>query len=154
SDNEALKNIPVYSTTEELFANHKVDIVSIASPTTTHKDLAIKAMKAGCHVLLEKPMALNKKHESEILAAAKKYKKTLMVGFIERFNPVAIKVKQLIEKGRLGKMLMYFAIRGGAAPARPTTDVMMDLGIHDIDLFKFFTGIDESEFENKKIKKV
>ena len=75
-----------YATAEEMFAREKLDAVAIATPNKFHKPLTMMALKHGCHVLCEKPMAMNAGEAREMLAAAKKAGKHLMINFSYRFT--------------------------------------------------------------------
>lgn len=133
-------NVPAYTSVDYLFAKEQPDLVSIATPTSTHKQITIECLKAGAHVLLEKPIAQNLNAAKAIIRAEKKYKRKLMIGHIERFNPVVIRTKKLLKEKRLGKILLYSAIRSGKIRSHPPSDVLLDLGIHDLDLFRYLIG--------------
>ncbi len=115
-----------------------LDAVSIAVPTSLHKKITIDFLKAGIHVLVEKPMALTAKEAEEMLYEARKADRVLMVGHIERFNPAVIKLKEILERGYVGKPLVFSAKRVGPYPPQiMDTDVVRDLAIHDIDVIYY-----------------
>ncbi len=94
-----------YSTAEELLSNEKtVDVVSICSPNGLHATHAIAALKAGYHVLVEKPMALTVYDCGEMIKAAEHANKRLFAIKQNRFNPPVAAVKEAIDKGILGKI--------------------------------------------------
>lgn len=92
----------VLASYEELFESDKVDIVYIATPHVFHKELSIKAMKKGKHVLCEKPLGVNRAEAMSMIEVAKQNKVFLMEGLWSRFNPSIQKVKQLITENAIG----------------------------------------------------
>jgi UDP-N-acetyl-2-amino-2-deoxyglucuronate dehydrogenase len=94
-----------YETPEEMFKNHPdIDVVAVCSPNGLHAEHSIKALKAGFHVLCEKPMALNVQECGEMINTAEKANRRLFIVKQNRFNPPVAAVKKLIEEGRLGKI--------------------------------------------------
>ena len=108
----------------------KSQAVSVVTPTNTHYAVADKALNAGCHLFIEKPITDNINHAKSLLSKAKDLNKIIQVGHIERFNPafnILKKMKlnpQFIEVHRLSE----FNIRGNDVP------VILDLMIHDLDI--------------------
>lgn len=129
--------VPVYNSCEELFSKHKLDFVTVSSPTIYHKIHAIKALKQGCHVLLEKPIAISTEEANDIIEAEERSGKKVMVGHIERCNPLVSMTKKLLDQEILGEIFLYEGVRSGKMPDNPTSDVLLDRGIHDFDLFNF-----------------
>lgn len=118
-----------------------VDAVSIAVPTTLHRDIAIPFLKAGVDVLVEKPIASTTEEAEEMVRTAKEYGRILMVGHIERFNPAVSRLRQLLARGIIGKPLVFSAKRVGPYPPQiMDTDVVRDLAIHDIDVIYYLLG--------------
>lgn len=94
-----------YENVDELLKSHpEVDVISICSPNGLHAEHSIKALKAGFHVLCEKPMALNVHDCGEMINAAERANKRLFIVKQNRFNPPVSAVKKLIEEERLGKV--------------------------------------------------
>jgi predicted dehydrogenase len=121
----------------------KVDAVSIASPTTTHRDLALKCMEAGVHVLVEKPLAQDATEAEEIVAAAEKHGVVLMVGHIERFNPAFAAAKEVVNDPRyvVADRLSPYSFRS------QDIGVVLDLMIHDLDIILEFVAQDVTSLE-------
>ena len=92
-----------YTDYKELLAKNDCDAVIIATPTSTHKDVAIDCLKAKKNVLVEKPLARSYDEAKLILAAAKKSKKKLMVGMNLRFRPDAMLLRSLLSSGEIGE---------------------------------------------------
>ncbi len=87
---------------QELFNCDEVDVIYIATPHTSHAELAIKAMNHGKHVLCEKPLGVNLKEVERIIATAQQNQVFLMEALWSRFNPSILKVKQLVDEGIIG----------------------------------------------------
>jgi UDP-N-acetyl-2-amino-2-deoxyglucuronate dehydrogenase len=96
----------VYTSVDELIAAEKrLDVVAICTPNGLHAEHSIKSLKAGIHVLCEKPMALTMRDCGEMIKAAEKANKRLFVVKQNRFNPPVEAVKKLLEEEKLGKIL-------------------------------------------------
>lgn len=127
-----------YKDYKKMLKENEIDIASIAVPTDLHKKVACEVLDAGVNVLLEKPIASNLKEAKEIIQKAEENNKKLMVGHIERFNPAIIRLKELIKDGRLGDIISINIKRaGGLPPQLKNANVLLDLGIHDIDISNF-----------------
>jgi predicted dehydrogenase len=120
--------VTAYGTLAELLKN--VDAVSVVSPTTTHHDIVMTALGAGCHVLVEKPIAATVSEADEMVAEAKRLGLVLAVGHIERFNAAFRSVSAL------GMHPLFIESHRLAAfnPRGTDVAVVLDLMIHDIDI--------------------
>src|SRR5690606_6100799 len=99
--------LPIYKTLENfLEEDHETDLVIIATPNGLHRDHAIRCLKAGKHVLIEKPIALNPKDAKEIIEVAEKCGKRVFSSMQLRFSPPVSYVKQLLENNSLGEIYM------------------------------------------------
>ncbi len=123
---------------EELFKREDIDAVTICTPTTIHYEVALKAIEAGKHVLIEKPIADTVVKAKGILKMANRNNVIVMSGFIERFNPGIQRIKKLIEKGELGDIVLAISRRVGRWPQRiGDVGVVKDSAIHDIDIMRY-----------------
>lgn len=140
-----------YLSAEEMLKKEKLDIVSIAVPNKFHKPLTITALKSGCHVICEKPMAMNADEARQMLDASRKAGKRLMINFSYRFNEQSYAIKRQVETGILGKI--YFAKtswhrRREMPPigswfcqkALSGGGPLIDLGVHRLDLALWLMG--------------
>jgi UDP-N-acetylglucosamine 3-dehydrogenase len=130
----------VESTTDldSVLSRRDIDAVTICTPTVTHKDVATRALEAGKHVLVEKPMTNTAAEANELLLLAKKKGLRIMPGHIERFNPAVTYLKSLVDEGALGKIMLLVARRVGRWPERiGDVGVVRDTAIHDIDLARY-----------------
>jgi len=133
-------NVPVYTRFDELL-KQDLDAVVIAVPTSLHKDMALPVINSKRHVLIEKPIAKNLDEAQQIVDASEKNKVKLMVGHIERFNPIIPAIKEAVHDE---KIVSIHITRIGPFPPRvKDVGVVIDLAVHDIDLIRFLT---ESEF--------
>ncbi|USH00430.1 Gfo/Idh/MocA family oxidoreductase [Thermococcus argininiproducens] len=116
----------------------RVDAVSIAVPTSLHKQVALEFIENGVSVLVEKPIAESIESAQEIIRAAKKNNVTLMVGHVERFNPGVLKLKEILDENLIGKVVTLTAKRVGPLPPQiKDVGVIIDLAVHDIDVMSF-----------------
>src|SRR6201987_674389 len=114
-----------------------VDAVTIAAPTHLNREIAIDCASRGVHLLVEKPVASTVAEGRAIVAAARRAGVTLMVGHVERFNPAVESVKRAIKDQHI---LSIAITRVGPFPPRMSNvGVVIDLGVHDIDLIRWFT---------------
>ena len=118
-----------------------LDAVTIAVPTSLHKEIALKAAKWGVHMLMEKPIADFLSSADAIIAAVRRENLKLMIGHIERFNPAIIKLKEVISAGELGQVLSISCRRVGPYPPRiRDVGIITDLAVHDIDVISHLYG--------------
>ena len=122
---------------------NRVEAVSIAVPTTLHHATAIDFLNEGVHCMVEKPIAISLEEARDMIRAASENKVNLAVGHIERFNPAVKKLKQVLEKGILGKILMLSARRVGPyVPRIRDVGVVIDSATHDIGVIRYLVGKD------------
>jgi UDP-N-acetylglucosamine 3-dehydrogenase len=101
----------------------------------------MEAIRAGCHVLVEKPIAGTLAEADEMVAAARAAKLVLAVGHVERYNPAVIELKRRIDEGQLGKVYQFHARRLGPFPQRiRDVGVVVDLATHDLDVMRYLSG--------------
>ncbi len=143
-----------YSNHHDLLAKSDVDAVVIATPTNTHKEISIDCLKAGKHVLVEKPLARKYSEAKEILDVAKKSKKILMVGMNLRYRPDTMLLRSLINANEIGDP---FYIKCGWIRKQSSSEkwftkreesgggVIIDLGIHLLDLSLWLLNYPEIE---------
>ncbi|MFA6448420.1 MAG: Gfo/Idh/MocA family oxidoreductase [bacterium] len=115
-----------------------LDAVSIVVPTTLHKQVAMDALNAGCHILVEKPIAATLDEGKDMIALAQKVNKKLLVGHVERFNPAVGILKELIDDGVLGEVVSISSKRVGPyQPRISDCGIILDLAPHDIDVISY-----------------
>ena len=133
----------------EMLALKELDAVSVCTWNSAHAECAIAALRAGKHVLCEKPMALNTAQAQEMEKAAKENDKLLMIGFVRRFGNDCAVLKDFIDNGSFGEI--YYAkaqyLRRKGCPggwfgdkSRSGGGPLIDLGVHVIDLCRYLMG--------------
>lgn len=122
-------------------AESDLEAVVIATPTVTHEAVAVEALEAGLHVLVEKPVASDLVSAQRILDAARKADRVLAVGHIERHNPIVAFAKRALDDARFGRPITLSTRRVSRYPGR-IRDVgcILDIGIHDIDVLNHLAG--------------
>lgn len=143
--NRAISLANSYNTTP--FFDHmellkqELDAVSVVVPTTLHYSVAMDIIDSGTHLLVEKPIADTLENADKMIHAARDSKVKLMVGHIERFNPAVAKLKEIIDSGMLGKIVSISSRRVGPFnPRIRDVGIIMDLGVHDIDVISYLYG--------------
>lgn len=142
-----------YTTADELLADPKIDAVSVCVANNAHAEMTIKALKAGKHVLCEKPMAVTLEECIEMVNTAKKCNRCLMIGQNQRFTKAHIRAKELIKQGEIGKIVTFKTTFGHGGPEtwsidagsnnwffdkkRAAMGAMADLGVHKTDLIQY-----------------
>ena len=135
--------VRAYTDYRNMLEKEKPEAVTIAVPTALHLDVALDALRAGTHILIEKPIAATLEQGEEIIEASRMYDRCLMVGHIVRFNPAMQALKQRLDAGELGHVFQIFCRRAGPFPARiRDVGVVVDLAPHDIDIMRFLIGMD------------
>lgn len=151
-----LDRVKLFSDFDAMLAETKLDAVSVTVPTFLHADLTVRALKAGVHVLCEKPMALTLPECDRMTAAAKKSGKVLQIGHCIRFWPEYVKAKEIIEAGKYGKLIAASFRRFGSQPnwnpdnwfadEQRSGGMALDLHCHDTDYVHYLFGVPRAVF--------
>ena len=151
-----------YSDYNEMLKNEEIDIVTVATADKAHTGATVAALRAGCHVLCEKPMALFTEDCEEMIKTADECGKLLMVGQVCRYAPGFVKAKELVESGIIGELYFveseyahdYFG-REGVDGWRADKDREPIIGgaCHAIDLLRWIAGdpIETTAYSNHKM---
>jgi UDP-N-acetylglucosamine 3-dehydrogenase len=125
----------------EALNDPEVNAVTICTPTVTHTELALRAIEAGKHVLVEKPMTNTIPEAETLISAANRKGVHLAVGFVERFNPAVQETYRLISEGAIGRIILAHTKRVSRWPVRiGDVGVIKDLAVHDIDIVNSLFG--------------
>jgi predicted dehydrogenase len=116
----------------ELLANPEVDAVAISTPVSTHFPLALEALRAGKHVLVEKPLTTTSLDAERLIEEAERRKLTLMVDHTFVYTGAVRKIHDLISGGRLGDLYYYDSTRVNLGLFQHDVDVIWDLAVHDL----------------------
>jgi len=120
-----------------LLEDSEIDAVIIATPASTHYELVKQSLRAGKHVLVEKPLALSVAEAQELVPLAQNQKRILMVGHTFLYNPAVRKMKEYIAKGALGKIYYLQATRTHLGLIRTDVSSVWDLAPHDVSIFSY-----------------
>ncbi|HET7520380.1 MAG TPA: Gfo/Idh/MocA family oxidoreductase [Candidatus Limnocylindria bacterium] len=132
-----------YADAVAMLAAESPDVVSVAAPTSLHHPLTLAALRAGAHVLVEKPIAADRAEAEEMMQVAAGCSRLLSVGHIERFNPAIVELRRRLAAGELGRIFQVSAERLGPFPERiRDVGVVVDLAPHDLDVMRFLLGSD------------
>ncbi len=154
----------VYSDYKELLKRKDIDAVTLPLPDQVHKQITIDALRAGKHVLCEKPMSLDLDECKEMIKVANECGKELMVGQVGRYTPAFREAKRLLNEGAIGELFMieseyahdYSAIGGaGGWRVTPEREPIIGGGCHAVDLVRMIAGNPSEVFafaNNKSLK--
>ena len=109
-----------------------IDAVVIATPTSTHFDLAKKALEANKHVFVEKPLTLNYQQAQELVDLAKEKEKKLMVGYLLEYHPAVTEMKRRLSQNEIGEIYYLYSERLNLGKVRTSEDALWCLAPHDI----------------------
>ena len=149
-----LAGVTAYDSLEAMLADPNIDLIDICNTTTHHPDTAIRALNAGKHVLVEKAIALVPEQADEMLAAAKRTGKLLIVAHVLPFFPEFRYAAEVVRSGTFGKLLGAHFTRVIAKPdwsaeigdASATGGPAVDLHIHDTHFIGLLAGVPKSLF--------
>ncbi len=122
-----------------------VDAVAIATPVSTHHRLALEAMRAGKHVLVEKPIAASVQEAEEIVAEGERLDRVVMVGHTFEYNPAVETVREIIASGELGEVYYINGTRVNLGLFQPDINVVWDLAPHDVSILRYILGLEPEE---------
>jgi UDP-N-acetylglucosamine 3-dehydrogenase len=135
--------VKAYTSTAKMLKIKDLDAVSVCTWSTSLAKEALKALKAGKHVLVEKPMAANSKQAETLIKTAEKEGLYLSVGFLMRFIPGLQHIRKAVESQEIGEIVCATAKRVSEWPERiGDVGVVKDLAIHDIDVMRYLFGSD------------
>jgi predicted dehydrogenase len=131
-------SVEVTDSVEEVFKNPRIDAVVIATPVATHFDLATRALSAGKHILVEKPIARCVAEVNEMGRLSAEKKRVAMVGHTFLFNGAVRYVKKLIETGELGDIRYIYSQRLNLGRIRSDVDALWNFAPHDISIIQYW----------------
>jgi UDP-N-acetylglucosamine 3-dehydrogenase len=135
--------VKAYTSSARMLKNAEIEAVSVCTWSTILAKEALKALNAGKHVLVEKPMAANSKQAKKLLKTADEKGLHLTVGFLMRFIPGLQSMQESIENKRIGELVSVTAKRVSQWPERiGDVGVVKDTAIHDIDVMRYITRED------------
>jgi predicted dehydrogenase len=150
-----LSKVRTYRSADEMLARERLDAVDICLPTDLHAEYAIRALRAGCHVLCEKPMARTLPEAEAMQKAATDAGRTLMIAQCLRFWPAYVRLREAHRSGEFGRLLMLSMRRfspvpgwGGTqswfADGKRSGGALLDMHIHETDYVNWLLGVPNS----------
>ncbi len=130
-------SVAVVEEARDIISDPKVDAIVIATPVTTHFELAKAALEAGKHVLVEKPMVTSVPEGEALIALAEANGLTLMVGHTFEYTAAVERIRQLIGEGTLGEILYVRSMRVNLGLYQRDINVMWDLAPHDLSILHY-----------------
>ncbi len=148
--NELLEQYPVEGYTElEEAITKRFDGYVVAAPASLHYEIAKKILSNKLPVLVEKPMTLSAETSLELVELAKENKVQLMVGHVLLFHPAIIKIKELIDNGKIGQLYYIYSNRLNLGTVRTEENVFWSLAPHDISILDYLVGKPSIRTESK-----
>jgi len=132
--------VNVTSRVEDVFQNPEIDAVVIATPVASHFDLSMKALDAGKHIFVEKPLARSVGEVDQIGELSKRKNLVAMVGHTFLFNSAVRYVKKLIDSGELGDVRYIYSQRLNLGRVRSDVDALWNFAPHDISIIQYWLG--------------
>jgi predicted dehydrogenase len=130
---------------DDVLADDSVRAVVIATPVSTHYDLARRALSAGKHVFVEKPPALTGAEADELVALAEEQELVLLPGHLLLYHPAVAKLGELIASGELGEILYIYGNRQNLGQIRKDENALWSLGAHDLSVILHLVAEEPAE---------
>jgi predicted dehydrogenase len=130
-------HVDVHTDLDELLARDDIDAVAVATPARTHHAVVLAALRAGKHVVVEKPLADSREHAFEMVSEATSRGLILMADHTYCYTPAVLKIRELIAEGALGDLLFIDSVRINLGLVQPDVDVFWDLAPHDLSIIDF-----------------
>jgi predicted dehydrogenase len=125
---------------EQVLEDRTIEAIVIATPISTHYELAAQALHAGKHVFVEKPLAASSAEALELVALAERYDRLLMPGHTFLYSPPVNVVRDLIDRDQLGSIYFISTSRVNLGIHQSDTSVTWDLGPHDFSILRYWLG--------------
>lgn len=125
---------------DDVLGRDDIDAVVLATPAVTHAALAIAALRAGKHVLVEKPLAVTLADAQAVVDTAEKFDRVLMIGHVLEYHPAVVRLRQLVEEGALGRLQYVYSNRLNFGKLRVEENTLWSFAPHDLALFHRVVG--------------
>ena len=134
---DSVGGVPIWTRLDDVLADPTVDAVAIATPARTHHPIALAALDAGKHVMVEKPLADTTARGEDMVARAEERGLVLMADHTYCYTPAVLKIREIIADGGLGDILFVDSTRINLGLIQPDVDVFWDLAPHDLSIMDF-----------------
>lgn len=125
---------------DDILGDPEIDAVALATPAATHAEMAGRAVAAGKHVYIEKPLALDIARAEALLEAAERHRRIVMVGHLLQYHPIFLELKRLVAEGALGRLRYVYSNRLSLGKFRTEENVLWSFAPHDISMLIALTG--------------
>jgi len=125
---------------DDLLADPDLDAVALATPGTTHAELAVRVLEAGKHCFVEKPLALSVADAERTVDAARAAGRVLMVGHLLEYHPGILRLKEIATSGELGDIHYIYSNRLNLGQLRADENALWSLGAHDVSVVLALAG--------------
>jgi predicted dehydrogenase len=142
---EKFPGIPLADNLAAALSNNHVDAVVVATPVSTHRDIALKSLKAGKHVWVEKPLADSVSSALEIVEEAARRSLLVVTDHLFVYNPAIARAKEIISSGKIGDLCYAESGRINLGPPASEVDVLWDLATHDLAITHYIWGRQPSQ---------
>lgn len=129
--------IEVTTDFKELLSNPTIDAIAIATPVSSHFELALQALTAGKHVFVEKPLTQTAEQGERLVAEAEKRNLVLHVDHTFIYTGAVRKIRELVEEKELGDLYYYDSVRVNLGLFQPDVSVLWDLAVHDLSILDY-----------------
>src|SRR5438270_11024162 len=138
--------VRVAADVSELLADPDLDAVALATPVSTHAELAVQVLQAGKHCFVEKPLGQSVADAQRAVEAARTSGRLLMVGHLLEYHPGVLQLKELADTGALGEEIYYiYGNRLNLGKLRPDENALWSLGAHDVSVVLHLAGEEPNE---------
>ncbi len=124
----------------EALGRRDIEAVALATPARTHAALSLAALEAGKHVFVEKPLAMNLAEATEMVAAAQRAGRILMVGHVFEYHPAVRQIKQLLDQGELGDLYYLYSTRVNLGRVQSDINALWSIAPHDVSIMLHLVG--------------
>jgi predicted dehydrogenase len=137
---DAFPGVRTCAEIDRLLADPELDAIVLATPVPTHADLAVRALEAGKHCFVEKPLATTVADAQRAVDAAEKAERILMVGHLLEYHPAVTRLKELLDADELGSLYYVYGNRVNLGKLRAEENALWSLGAHDVSVVLHLIG--------------
>jgi len=134
---DRMGHVPVFTRLDDVLVDENIDAIAVATPARTHYGVVMAGLRAGKHVLVEKPLADSRERGIEMVDEAAIRGLTLMADHTYCYTPAVLKIREIISQGSLGEILFIDSVRINLGLIQPDVDVLWDLAPHDLSIIDF-----------------
>lgn len=133
----------------DVLSDPEINAVIIATPAETHYEIGKKCLENGKNILVEKPITLYSNEAQELIDIAKKKNLKLMVGHVLLYHPAILKIKQMLDSGKIGNLQYIYSNRLNLGTIRSEENILWSFAPHDISVIQYFTENDPVQIFSK-----